>query len=41
MNVAFRPSFDHNLDWVSSLRQNEHDLEFEGMIKYKGGEKEP
>ena len=30
-NVAFRPELDHNQNWVCSLRQGEHDNEFDGM----------
>ena len=31
LQVAFRPEVDHNQGWYCSLRQYEHDNEFDGM----------
>jgi|TARA_B110001450_G_C17655660_1_gene495126 hypothetical protein len=32
INVAFRPSHSHGIDWYCSLREIEHDTEFDGII---------
>ena len=31
LNVALRPKLDHNVNWLCSLRQDEHDNEYDGM----------
>ena len=35
IKVAFRPKVDHNIDWQCSLRQGEHDFEFDGLKDLK------
>ena len=30
-DIAFRPGLDHNENWYCSLRQGEHDNEFDGL----------
>ena len=31
LQIAMRPKLDHNVSWLCSLRQDEHDNEFDGM----------
>ena len=33
--IAFRPKYDHGIGWICSLRQNEHDNEFDGLLNLK------
>ena len=35
LNVVMRPVLDFGLDWHCSLRQNEHDCEFDGLLPLK------
>ena len=34
MNIAFRPAHSHGVDWHCSLRDYEHDSEFDGFLKF-------
>lgn len=36
LNVAIRPSYDHGDHWHCSLRQTEHDTEYDGIIPLNG-----
>ena len=31
LDIAFKPGIDHNIGWHCSLRQHEHDNEYDGM----------
>jgi hypothetical protein len=35
MQVIFKPSYSHGVDWQCSLRQWEHDTEYDGVLKLK------
>jgi len=32
LNIAFKPKVDHGIGWYCSLRQPEHDNEYDGML---------
>ena len=36
LNVAIRPSYDHGAHWHCSLRQTEHDSEYDGILPLNG-----
>lgn len=41
LNITMRPNIDHDVDWYCSLRQTEHDTEFDGLLNYKSNSMKP
>lgn len=34
LEIALRPNIDHNIVWHCSLRQQEHDFNYDGIPKF-------
>jgi hypothetical protein len=35
MTTIFKPSHSHGVDWQCSLRQQEYEMEYDGIVKLK------